>query len=242
MLLLWSLASFTAAQADNPGWTLKQAGEVIGERRVSVCEKGLRIDNGKSGVSIVTAAPEWRVTILNRRSKKYWDIPSQAFRGEWSAKLYSADREHLAKGTWKAGPPTVQLGQKLSFYTMEVPQGRTPTKQGGIWSAKLYTMPAIKIGPQAFCVLSKIYQLPPIKEFPIKLTFVDADDGTVKAVNTYEINSIMLTSNDFQCRPAGYKKARSAGEAFVDPLSQKAFDGFTQWTDPGLDQNPPPAH
>jgi hypothetical protein len=220
--------------AEDKVLVLRQSGAVIGGRILKVNSAALRVDNIKSGVSIITRAPDWRVIVLNARSKRYWLTTPAQFKGEMTAKLYSEDRERLSKFAWSQ-PTFVQfLGQKACARSMEMPTKHlAQAKVDGILKARLWSLPTPKLSKEAFEVLSKVYQLPPVAEVPLKLLFDDADDGTVRALETRELTTRAFASSDFAC-PPDYQQAQSLADAFVDPLSQRAFEGFSHWVEPDL--------
>lgn len=231
-LLLTAAHPCNSASPD--GWYLRQSGEIVGARNVFLRADAIRVDSPKSGYSIVSKAPDWRVTIYNRRSRKFIDMPHDAFRGDTTSKLYSGDRSALSNGIWtKANKVGKFAGHPVSTYTMKSTK-LSMSLGNRITDAKLSVFKDISIEPKAYDILRYIYQLPTIVGVPVEVTFFDLEDKfVVNPLRTHKIDNVVLTDSEFSL-PQGLSKTKNLMEVLVDPVSHDAYEGFANWSAPDL--------
>lgn len=219
----------------SPGWVLQQSGDVVGPRRLLITARAIRIDSIKGGYSIVSRAPNWAVTIYNRRSNKFIQMPHEAFRGDTTAKLYSGDKTGLSKGIWKKAVAEKICGQNTWRFEM-IPTKISLSEGNRIAHAQYNILRDAPVSPEAFGIIRLIYQLPSIVGVPMRLAFVDMEDNyTVHPVETSQIKSEQLQESEFDL-PPGMNRTKDQMEVFVDPLSKQVYDGFTGWTAPNLNK------
>lgn len=230
----FALLAFTdpCTAATQQGWYLRQSGEIVGDRNVFLRADAIRIDSPKSGYSIVSKAPDWRVTIYNRRSRKYTDMPHEAFRGDTTSKLYSGDRSALSNGRWTKSNKIGKFdGHPTCLYTME--STKLSMSMGNrITDAKYTVVKDIAINPKAYDILRYIYQLPTIPGVPLEVTFQDLEDNfLVNPLRTHKIAEVTLSDGEFSL-PPGLARTKNPMDVLVDPVSHDAYEGFANWTAP----------
>jgi len=235
-ILLWANCAGSQARASESGWRLEQSGELAGVHTVLVTHTGMKADNLKGGYSIVMHAPDWNVTVYNTRGHVYWTVPYKAFKGEVAGRVYASDRQELLAYKWHKSGKEVVAGQSTAKY--EIPQltKEEAQKQSRVilaawaWVLEDNSMPL-----QIRETLGKIYMLPPLAGLPLKAAYKTQSEekivGTCNALDTGKATRVTVTPDQFLC-PKGYKLAATEGEAYVDPLSKQAFEGFSDWYAP----------
>lgn len=228
---LVSTACTNAQGAELSGWNLKQGGDIIGERNLFLRADAVRVDSPKSGYSIVSKAPEWKVTIFNRLSKKIVEMPNSAFRGDTTSKLYSGDRSALSNGQWSKTSKISKYGKyELRTFTMTSTK-RSMTEGNRITDAHLSLLKDASIDPKAFQILRMIYQLPMIQGVPVDVSFFDLEDKfTVHPLRTYWIEKGPIADKEFDL-PKGFTRTKDIMEVYVDPVSHATYESFANWLD-----------
>ncbi len=232
-ILLSLLLCANVFAKSSPGWVLSQHGDIIGDRRLFLTTSAIRIDSLKGGYSIVSQAPNWAVTIWNRRSSKFIQMPFDSFKGETMSKLYSADKRGLSLGKWTKISSSSFCGYPTSTFTMQ-PTQESLLKGNRIAKAQYCLLSDFILPQKALNLLRLIYQLPLLNGIPVSLTFFDLEDNyTVRPVVSSKIEKTTVADDVFTL-PAGLTRTKDQMQVFVDPLSNQAYEGFAGWIEPNL--------
>lgn len=190
------------------------------------------------GFTVISKAPDWKVTVFNDKSKVYWEVPLSQFKGEMAARVYASERADLMRCKWQKKKEYDFLGEKTVEYATTGTGGDDKANpRGKVYNGFFLSLP-VERPPEIYALLAKLYQLPTLPGIPLRMEVNFKMLGQldhVKGLNTRKLTKTILTDKEF-APPSDYRQVFSESEVFLDPASKAALSEFTKWTDPGLEK------
>jgi|GEM_PF-1721295 len=203
------VSSATCARAAEPEtWELVQTSLIAGKHRITVCPKAFKIQSIGNRYSIVSKAPDWKVTIFNPYAKLIFETELRDFKGNMAAGTGTFGG-YLENLPILRQPRTKDTLLNLSVLTMHVnnPAPRKAPKKnktfsgvflntGDIMSADYWMWNNPQLPPAFLIVVNKLYRFP-AGAMPLKFVTVNAEKETNSEVETSSARRIPYNEKTF---------------------------------------------
>jgi len=222
ILLCVACAAPSALGAD--ATLLIQDSRITGPQNVYITPKALRIDNQKTGTTLVCKAPKWELDIYNKRNRTSYHCAAEAFKASFFNTLTKLYREALTPVKWKkTGVETRQGLEILKFgVRLDMKHSHLDLMRGDVRSAEYYVCPGLKLPDKACNVLATLYSMPLFGDVPISCTFYGDRGETLYALSTKDVKKISVVDPFFDLPK--FTAAKSEREVFIDPKAQEAME------------------
>lgn len=222
--------------AKNPSsiYSLEQRGMYLGEVSLTLSSSGLKAVCHKSGITIVSKAPDWTVTCYNPRNETYWHGDSKDFKGLQDGAKTAAFLLDIAtfdgiplvkKGTETFNGITCQKfasEQKWSSNQRSLASKGLVNKQQPMTAEYLAT-DAFKLPPRGCLVLERLYHLPIRNLVPISLFCTKLTGGKSHPVITTSCKTTRVEPN-WLAKPSSYREVNSMEKLGADSTSRNGLD------------------
>lgn len=205
---------------------LIQDSRITGPQNVYITPKALRIDNQKTGTTLVCKAPKWELDIYNKRNRTSYHCAPEAFRASFFNTLTKVYRDALTPVKWKKtgvetrqGLDILKLGVRL-----DMKHSHLDMMHGDVRSAEYFVGTNLKLPDKACNVLATLYSVPLLGDVPISCTFYGDRGETLFALSTKDVKKISVVDPFFDFPK--FAAARSEREVFIDPMAQEAIEGM----------------
>ncbi len=229
-IFVWS----GAASADSKeGWHIQQRSNFLGQREVFLTDSGFMAINHVSGHILITRAPDWNVRVANLKSKLYFVTPYET----WMGRKVAAG-EKAVRNFSNQKPKMSQLRKKIcgldatkwKIDGADVPEKRFIKGQrdpNDVDKIIYWTSPVLPFPKPARNTILTFYQLQPVSQFPLEVTYVRGKHGknTIKHLITTEVKKQSIEGSVFEI-PKTCKKARFEAEVWVDDKTREIFEMF----------------
>jgi hypothetical protein len=235
LLLCFSfLASPQIATAGSKsGWHIQQRSNFLGQREVFLTDSGFMAINHVSGHILITRAPDWNVRVANLKSKLYFVTPFETWMGRKVAVGEKAVRNFSTQKPKRSQLSKVicQLNAtKWKIDGADVPEKRFVNGQrdpNDVDKIIYWTSPDLPFPKPARNTILTFYQLQPISEFPLEVTYIRGKHGknTIKHLITTDVKKQSIEDSIFEI-PKICKKANFEAEVWVDDKTREIFEMF----------------
>jgi hypothetical protein len=195
------------AQADEQGWVLTQRSSTLGDQYVYISPSGVKIQNAQQGVGTIVRAPSWDVLFFNDKTRVYFPMSYQA----WKGKLASKGGKFPHAG-WAQGRTGSIMGLRATQYNMK--NTGTPRSANEWVSAEYWVANDIKVNPKLSELLSTAYGTPDNPCVPLRLTYKTASGKSGTSLDTYREQATSIPTSYFN-GPTGYQLAKSEVEVMM---------------------------
>jgi len=226
--------------AQEKGWISDQFSETVPTHINYITPHAFKSDASIGGFTIISRAPDWKVTVYNKKSKVFWETPLAQFKGEIAARLYASDRQDLMNCKWEKKKDVQCMGFPCEEYATTGSAKKTPGLRGHVYKGYFLAMP-VPVTKEVYALLAKIYQLPILSGLPLKLEFelsLEDQIDHIKGLDTRRIKQAMIDDSEFLV-PLNYKRVQTENAVFLDQASQAAMKEFSEWTAPELNLKKP---
>lgn len=222
-LLLISLYGAGPVQAQENGWMLTQRSEYMGDQYVYVSKSGFKWVNPKAGANLVTASPDWVVTMFNDKTRQYFQTTFDQWRNQMISTGGQRARDMQA-ARWKAAGSGNISGLKATKYVMSGgPIGAGGGKLSTVKAATCWVSDEIEVPAAIADVLSRAYGMPRTRYFPLRVTYVTGSGQVKSALDTYRSSTCPIPAAYF-AKPNGYALASSQAEVLMDDETRQIFE------------------
>jgi hypothetical protein len=240
--LITGLISFVICSAPafsgETGWSLFQSARggaaLSGGMTLYITPTGMRTNEPKNGINLMTRGPNWTIYIFNEKTKRMFSSPLQPW-------LESFKRRNLVGrfegATWKRGSQNGAVaGVRAYQFLMDKPPVLQTTSKSlngkmrnynTMRGASLWVASDIQTPPQVSNILSQIYGVPDCQRIPLRVVIDEAGKGQTIAVDTIKVSRINVPDNAFAV-PSGYSVARTDTDVFIDKESADTIDEMLQ--------------
>ncbi len=208
-LLLSALAPAAAQAATAQGWLLNQYTPYSGQHQLFFSSDGLRIATRKMGITVVSKAPDWTITMFNDRSKTFYQTSYQ----DWT-------RRHKRPGHSKFGNKPPRKGTTSNIAGLSATQYIQGT-QGQPGSIVYWLSNDITVPKQLSSIITSQFNLPSVTGMPLRVDQVDDHGRPVTALNTESAHTQHLTAANFRY-PSAYKRVQDDMEVLVPNESSQS--------------------
>jgi hypothetical protein len=218
--ILIGMAPAALADQQNPaeidGYSLYQTSAVLGDKDVLLSSNALKVVDRKNGTGVMAQAPDWKVYVLNPRSRRICSYTLTKYPG--IGKEISSITGGILLGNLplNRGPKSIVSGiSAVSCETSKVFESKQQKDlERGFagphfvkWGQLLIADqgPLDKLPRQAKSILCRFYGLPEFagQGLPLQFKYVDLADGLHTLLLTNSFKTTKLPSNTFD-QPTGY--------------------------------------
>lgn len=165
---------FASSLSSNPclaidATLLIQESPITGTQRVYIGRKAFRIDNAKTGTTIVCKAPDWNVDLFNKATRKGFHTTASKFNAAF-LQVRHKDSEGIMQLKWKKQAPDMVAGIAATKYSALIDktlaEGLSPIVKSNYWVAS-----DLGVNGKACEVLSKVDNVPSMGSIPLDLAY-----------------------------------------------------------------------
>lgn len=216
--------------AGGDGYRLTQQSKFFGMSTVYLTNAAMRVYDLKSGMNIVSKAPDWKVVMFNEKAKTRYETPLR------DARCYMTKTLMVFMGRDFTKFPLNKKGT-VQFRGLEAHKFASPhnfaeqqmkARQSGTVAATTvrsvdFTAAELKPLPaQEGTLLSKIYGIPDTQMIPLQCVFTYVDNDLKTVLNTVRMERLKVPASTFEV-PKGYKLVKTETEV---RLSDKVDNGL----------------
>jgi hypothetical protein len=203
-----------------------QEGIITGLQNVYVSPKALRIDNQKTGTTIVSRAPAWEVDLYNKKNRTMYHTTTDKFKASFFQGITKVYRDNLGGLKWKKEGPDKQAGLPAIRYAVHLngKLGSLELLKVPIQGAYYWLASDFKIPPKACNVLSQLNSLPLFGLLPIQCTYIGINRESSSPLFTQSVKKISVVDPFFDIPK--FDLAPSERDVFIDPAGRAAIEGM----------------
>jgi hypothetical protein len=209
-------------------FVLTQKSTRMGDCYVYISPLGFQMVNPRSGFTISSRYPEWKVCMYNTHTHLYYECTMEA----WSRdSLIDAGYDEWGPGSkWVKKGIVKVCGYKGTIYQIDG-EMRTHQANGQIIvkkdtvTAQYVLAEGYKVNPNLSKMMNVVFNLPLTPGIPLRLTYGDPEGGKRPVLETYRIDRCSLTLQNFNL-PIGYTLAHSRAEIMASPEQLKMLQKF----------------
>ncbi len=203
---------------------LVQKSTVTGGQNVYITQKALRIDNQKTGTTIVCKAPKWEVDLYNKRNRTSFHCIAENFKASFFQSLTKVYRENLTNVKWKKESTEQRDGVSIQKMAVHVDgkQGKMGLMSVDVRNGEYFLATSFKLPPKVCNVLAVLTSLPPMGLIPIECTYYGVNSLAASPLTTKEIKKISVVDPFFEIPK--FAAAPSERDVFIDPAGREAIE------------------
>ncbi len=206
-------------------WIVSQGTDTERQYSVCTCEKGFKFVCGD--LAVLKSGPE-QVTVLNRRSKQYWQTALKDFKGITGVERF--DVANLQPVEPKKGEKVEDLsGQHVLVFGGSATYGPDRAAKMGGSKAKVNLSAADKLptDPGAKPILEKLYGIKSLSGIPMQISLENEKGDKIQCLSTNWCLKEDLTPGFFEI-PKQYAPVKTQAEI----ENPKALPAYKPHTDP----------
>jgi len=227
-----------AREKDHDVWFIKQTGVLMGPYDVYVNNSGIRLENAKSHVIVVAAAPAWKVIAFNYDTKSVWTGSVTNYHPTAGTRKFmtiASDVPPSSAIKFPLSKPFSQFGLKgTKYFTDE----RWTGQQQILFEKKLIsrqypssasyfgTYDAIK-SRQPITLLENLYDTPRMGLLPLDFHYRKMSGSLENVLTTVSVSKKAAPLNWLSV-PGGLRAVNSVEEVNMDTTGRQGMD---QWLD-----------
>lgn len=213
--LSWLSSCTECFSAETIGMVCKQKSELSGEHLVHLkVNSAVKLYDRSSGIGVIAKAPTWKVHLYNTAARTYYENEPNKIRGVVAKQLAFVIGENPNSLHWRKGESKIVSGMKAQEYKTNLTDIETgkpsPKRPAQYWLAYEQLLPV----PVANMVC-RIYGMPELSSFPIKLILTNGASKIVDGLQTTEVQKKTILSSEFD-PPKGFRKVPTERDVFVD--------------------------
>lgn len=228
----------TPALATEQGWSLYQSAHggaaLSGGMTLYITPNGMRTNEPKSGINLMTHGPSWTVYIFNDKTKRMYSTALQP----WLASFKKRNLVGRFEGaTWKRGTQNTAIAgiRAYQFIMDKPPVIKTTSKAlngkmahyNTMTGASLWVASDIQTPPEVSNILAQIYGVPDCQRIPLRVVVNETGKPPSTAVDTMRVAQIGVPDSMFAV-PRGYVATQSDSDVFIDKESADTLDEMLQ--------------
>lgn len=217
------LLSMTAASASSKAVLLTQDSTVTGPQNIYVAPKALRVDNQRTGTTLVCKAPKWEVELYNKRNRTAYRTTPEKFHASFFMEITKVYRENLTDLKWKKEGEEVREGVsmiKLAVHP-EGKEGRLNLMSMAVRNSDYWVATSFKLPPKVCNVVARLDSMPQLDMIPIDCVYYGINGQAIKPLQTRSIKNVTVIDPFFDCPK--FEPAKSERDVFLDPSAQDAM-------------------
>ncbi|MBS1955491.1 MAG: hypothetical protein JST89_15010 [Cyanobacteria bacterium SZAS-4] len=223
--LLFALGCSSTTECFSADATLLiQKSTVTGGQNVYIAAKALRIDNQKTGTTIVCKAPRWEVDLYNKRNRTSFHCAAEDFKASFFQSITKVYRDNLTNLKWKK--EGVEQRDGISVLKMAVhldgKQGKLDLMNVDVRNGEYFLATNFKLPPKVCNVLAVLTSMPPMGLIPIACTYYGVNSDSASPLVTKEIKKITVVDPFFETPK--FAAAPSERDVFIDPAGREAIE------------------
>lgn len=224
LLFLLLAAGQTAFAAD--AMLFIQESPVTGGQSVYVTPKAMRIDNQKTGTTIICKAPKWEVDIYNKKNRTAFHTTADQFKASFFSGIFKIYRENFSNIKWKKEGVEQRDGVQLVKYGVHLDgkQGKLDLMDQPVRNAEYFVATNLKLPEKACNVLAILTSMPQLGGLPVQCTYYSMSADSASGLTTKVIKKVSVVDPFFEVYK--FPAAASERDVFIDPTGRAAIEDF----------------
>ncbi len=205
---------------------LVQESPITGVQNIYITPKSIRIDNQKTGTTIVSKSPAWEVDLYNKRNRTSFHTTTGDFKASFFQGITKVYRENFTGLNWKkestelhSGVPTIRYALHLNGKQGKLDLMSVPIQKADYWIATNFKLPA-----KVCNVLATLNSVPAMGAIPIQCTYTGVDGDSASPLATKVAKKISVVDPFFEIPK--FAAATSERDVFIDPAGRVAIEGM----------------
>jgi len=229
-ILALSIPAAYAADKEEQGYVIEQNCLSLGQQRISMTQKGIRIDDRKLGNVIISTAPSWKVSTFNTKSRRIISSPADKYAGTSTAFVVLGLGISFYKLPWQFQSQTTEKGLVLRNFIM--PRRPVPklddrkkafNQLQGIIGASYSVTDSIPVPREVQRIIIKYYGLPDKDGIPIKTDYDDAEGMHFSWLVTKSVKPGSIKESQFAI-PTNYQTVKSEVDLLCPSTTSQVQD------------------
>ena len=197
----------------------EQDSKVLGHCQLFVAKSGIRLNWQRKKISLIAHPPEWRMTMLNTATNKYFISPRDHFRActLMTVTLYRTSDTSILKP--KTRKSSTLMGLNVDKISMS---GEPALKPGDrrwqrllLHSAEYWVQPTTTVPAAVVRHIQEMYVLPAADGLPLQLITVSNKNKRENELVLTKVTTQTVTAKDFSI-PAQYSPVKKQEELLSD--------------------------
>lgn len=201
---------------------------MVGHMELLVNRQGLRLDLTDKALSIVMRKPDWQVTMLNHKTKSYFQAPLAGWQpaASMNAVLVRPDDpsgltvQNCSPGKLDEIPVLVYQMNGVNNSGKKDKFSRIQIKSGTIWVLEDNNVPA-QVGEK----LNRFIGAPPLPGLTVRFV-INNNKGQRNEEVRLVASEVKVVSDSILKVPQGYTKAAKQADIFRDKCTADVLDGL----------------
>jgi hypothetical protein len=205
---------------------LVQESPITGVQNIYITPKSMRIDNQKTGTTIVSRAPAWEVDIYNKRNRTSFHSTTGDFKASFFQGITKVYRENFTGLKWKKESAETHEGLPTIRYSIQLngKQGKLDLMSVRIQKADYWIATNFKLPAKVCNVLAILDSVPSMGLIPVQCTYMGVDGSSASPLDTKVFKRISVVDPFFEIPK--FAVAQSERDVFIDPAGRAAIEGM----------------
>lgn len=215
------------------GYRLDQNSQIYGSGIVfKVAKTGFAWSLPSNGVTVMAAAPDWRVYVYNALTKRYFETSLEKYEGYMLRASIIFWGFSFPRIPYEEKSPQVLGGYKCRVFEMQKVSKQEKLTRGidTLRDSRLITVKDLEVAPQVAVFVRKQLNFPVLGDLPVSMCVERKDKKVQYMLNTTKVVTAKFRRSEFLL-PAGATKALNDKEVIRGANEENSLDGLLKGID-----------
>lgn len=211
-----------------PGYVLEQKSQIYGSGIVfKVCKSGFAWSIPSNGVTVIAAAPDWRVYVYNEQTRRYFATSLDKYEGYMLRASIIFWGFSFPRIPYEEKPSQLLAGHQCRVFDMKKISKDEKLKLGidTLRDSRLITVKDLDVAPQVTIFVRKQLNFPSLGDLPVSMCVERKDRELQYMLKTKKVTPSQIKVTDFKL-PAGAKRALNDKEVLRGAAEESSLDGL----------------
>lgn len=211
-----------------PGYVLEQKSQIYGSGIVfKVSKTGFAWSIPSNGVTVMAAAPDWRVYVYNALTKRYFETSLEKYEGYMLRASIIFWGFSFPRIPYEEKPPQVLAGYKCRVFEMKEVSKAEKLSRGidTLRDSRLITVKELDVAPQVAVFVRKQLNFPVLGDLPVSMCVERKDKEVQYMLKTKKVTAAKFKQSEFQL-PAGATKSLNDKDVIRGAAEENSLDGL----------------
>lgn len=211
-----------------PGYVLEQNSQIYGSGIVfKICKSGFAWSIPANGVTVMAAAPAWRVYVYNAQTRRYFETSLDKYEGYMLRASIIFWGFSFPRIPYEEKPSQILAGHMCRVFDMKKVSVDEKLKLGidTLRDSRLITVKDLDVAPQVAVFVRKQLNFPVLGDLPVSMCVERKDREQQFMLKTKKVTPVKINLSDFTL-PAGAKRALNDKEVLRGAAEESSLDGL----------------
>ncbi len=227
------------------GWELSQNSQVYGPKvTLTISPQGFKWFNQQTHLTIVSAAPEWKVSVYSDKTNALYSTPMDKFHGVANGSFSFVAQQIVTNTNLVNDGQGKAFDWKVQFY--KVPETEQPSElHDGDFRNRIdkgtYAVALCPVPKQVSDLVGRCYNLPAAPGIPLRFDYVNDENHKEVLLRTISVKTIKVTPATFT-PPRGLRVVKTDREVVLDSEGKEGMDQWLRVLDDPREHKPAAQH